>query len=216
MPATPRCPYCNAQGLNHLALQRLEGFGLVYCGNCGAIYGVVPLLSADRPSKPGSQIVDPPAPPIEIEKKANLLPPKPLRHPLTPHDSSHSQKKAPPLSSNPGEVETEPDQEPSPQPLVVTPSAAKPPTGSLEEVGGVDLSHKLPYDPEAIANRMRVAGTGQGSRFLRVAVDVGPPLCPQHKIEMVKTTIPAGYQNAGREVWLCLHFKSCREWELAK
>lgn len=190
MPATPRCPYCNAQGLNHLALHRLDGFGLVYCGNCGAIYGVVPLSSTDRLSKSTTQSVVPPAPPVEVEKPAVPFEPE---------------TKSPP-----------PEIEPAAPPIIAAPLASKPPTGALEEVGSTDLSHKLPYDPEAIANRMRVAGTGQGSRFLKVAVDVGPPLCPQHKIEMIQSAIPHGYQNAGREVWLCPHFKSCHQWELAK
>lgn len=87
---------------------------------------------------------------------------------------------------------------------------------ALELLGNLDLSRKLPYDPEAIANRMRAAGLSQGSRYLHIAIDDGPPCCPQHKTEMVKFTIPAGYKNAGREVWLCPEFASCKQWELAK
>ena len=59
---TPRCPYCNTQGLKHLACQQVNHFLLVYCGQCGAIYGVVP--SAPAPTQPQQQRQDqsPPLP----------------------------------------------------------------------------------------------------------------------------------------------------------
>lgn len=89
------------------------------------------------------------------------------------------------------------------------------PQSVLEVIGNADLSGKTPYDPVLLANRMRAAGTG-GSRYLQIALDDGPPFCPQHKTEMVKATIPDGYKNAGRDVWLCAQFNTCRQWELAK
>lgn len=90
------------------------------------------------------------------------------------------------------------------------------PQSVLDVVGNADLNGKTPYDPVLIANRMRAAHLGQGSRYLQVAVDDGPPLCPHHKTEMVKVTIPDGYKNAGREIWLCGQFNACQQWELAK
>ena len=46
---TPHCPHCNAQGLKHLAFEPLAAFALVYCKECGAIYGAVPCpQSADE------------------------------------------------------------------------------------------------------------------------------------------------------------------------
>lgn len=96
------------------------------------------------------------------------------------------------------------------------PKKKKIPTGPLEFLGNTDLSGKLPYNPEAIANRMRAAGILGGSQYLRVAVDNGPPLCLMHKLEMIKVAIPSGYKNAGREVWLCPAFKTCKQWELAQ
>lgn len=39
---TPHCPHCNAQGLEHLVFEPLSAFALVYCKQCGAIYGAVP------------------------------------------------------------------------------------------------------------------------------------------------------------------------------
>lgn len=42
--ATPRCPSCNTQGLKNLANMNLGRYDLIYCGHCGAIFGVVPNL----------------------------------------------------------------------------------------------------------------------------------------------------------------------------
>jgi hypothetical protein len=142
-------------------LQRFEQFGLVYCRQCGAIFGVVPL-------------------PPKIE-----TPPTRLAGEIQPQS----------------EAEIEPISKPQ---------------SVLEVIGNADLSGKIPYDPVIIANRMKAATKGQGSRYLQVAVDDGPPFCPQHKTEMARVTIPPGYTNAGREVWLCAQFNSCRQWELAK
>jgi uncharacterized Zn finger protein (UPF0148 family) len=90
------------------------------------------------------------------------------------------------------------------------------PQSVLDVVGNADLSSKTPYDPVLIANRMKAANISQGSRYLQVVVDDGPPFCPHHKTEMVKVTIPDGYKNAGREIWLCGQFNTCQQWELAK
>src|SRR5262245_24847841 len=40
--ATPRCPYCNAKGVNQLEAKLVGFFFLVFCKSCGAIHGVVP------------------------------------------------------------------------------------------------------------------------------------------------------------------------------
>jgi hypothetical protein len=46
MSVQPRCPFCNRQGLSGIVAKKLSpDFGIVYCGQCGAIYGVVPLSS---------------------------------------------------------------------------------------------------------------------------------------------------------------------------
>lgn len=50
----PRCPHCYAQGLKYLSIQKVSSFTLVYCGNCGAIHGIIP-SSPQRPSKPTSE-----------------------------------------------------------------------------------------------------------------------------------------------------------------
>lgn len=86
----------------------------------------------------------------------------------------------------------------------------------LAEIGNADLSQKQPYDPAAMVNRMRAAGLSRSSRYLQIAIDAGPPCCPQHKLDMVKATVPAGYKNAGRKVWLCPKYQSCQQWELVE
>lgn len=79
---TPRCPYCNAQGLGNLALQRLELFGLVYCNKCGAIYGVISLPQPEKISPlPAAPKVEP-VPPIEATQPAPKIQPKPPSGPL--------------------------------------------------------------------------------------------------------------------------------------
>lgn len=39
---TPRCPYCNAQGLSFIKSQKSGPFRVIFCGQCGAIHGVLP------------------------------------------------------------------------------------------------------------------------------------------------------------------------------
>lgn len=43
---TPRCPFCNAQGLDLLKVEQTTSFQVVYCGQCGAIHGIWPLVAA--------------------------------------------------------------------------------------------------------------------------------------------------------------------------
>lgn len=101
-------------------------------------------------------------------------------------------------------------------PPATRPQIEKKPAGMLEVVGNADLSDRQPYDPVLLANQARAAGLNRGSRYVHIAVDDGPPLCPEHKTEMARATIPAGYKNSGREVWLCPQFNACGQWELAK
>ena len=77
--ATPRCPHCNAQGIDKIAAKKLGGYSLIYCDKCGAIYGVVPAIQSH------SQPAD----------KKNV--------PETRHSSR--QKKQPPTPKNKSEAE---------------------------------------------------------------------------------------------------------------
>ena len=82
----PRCPYCNAQGVQHIAARPLSTAVVIYCSQCGAIFGVVPnqpepkrgllknpaniaipgeasappkpAMTADEPKKPGRSAID--------------------------------------------------------------------------------------------------------------------------------------------------------------
>lgn len=49
-PVTPRCPFCNAHGLSCLANQPVGAYLIVYCGQCGAIHGIIP--SPKSPGRP--------------------------------------------------------------------------------------------------------------------------------------------------------------------
>lgn len=42
MSTTPKCPHCNARGIDSLAVEDMRMFLLVYCHKCGSIHGVVP------------------------------------------------------------------------------------------------------------------------------------------------------------------------------
>lgn len=45
----PRCPYCNVQGIKYLANRQVGNYLIVFCGDCGAIYGVVPVPIGQQP-----------------------------------------------------------------------------------------------------------------------------------------------------------------------
>jgi len=86
----------------------------------------------------------------------------------------------------------------------------------LVEVGEADLSAKEPVSPERIQAKMRAAHLFRpGTRYMRVAYDTGPPLCPEHHLEMEEYTIPEGCTNGGRKIWHCPRYGECHRWELA-
>lgn len=72
---TPRCPFCNAQGISQIEANPIGPALLIFCKKCGAIHGVVPkATTVDR--KPEAETIPteaPPAPPAKPEFK-----PKPL------------------------------------------------------------------------------------------------------------------------------------------
>lgn len=68
---TPHCPHCNAQGLKHLACEPLAAFALIYCKQCGAIYGAVPC-----PQPPAGQAAT-------DRLAADLIPPEYLASPAS-------------------------------------------------------------------------------------------------------------------------------------
>jgi hypothetical protein len=55
-----------------------------------------------------------------------------------------------------------------------------------------------------------------GSLYMQVAEDFGPPICPEHKVDMVREVVPAGYPNSGLPIWVCPRFEACRNWEIAE
>jgi len=111
----------------------------------------------------------------------------------------------------------ETDQPPTPSP---TPSPSTTPkqvtSNPIDEIGNADLTNKVPYSAERIADAMKSARFSHQTRYLKVAIEDGPPCCTRHKVEMKKITIPKEYMNAGRKVWVCPKYEVCKEWELAE
>lgn len=172
----PRCPYCNAQGLEHLKIRPLIGpVAVVYCGQCGAIYNVI--TYKDTPQKE-SQKPDP-QPAKATETASNVT----------------------------GQAVSQPENN---LPDYDLPKSLN----VVAEIGQADLLKKIPYSPEKMANRAKAAGLGRGTQYLHFAVDNGPPVCLQHKQDMITVTIPPGYQNSGIVVWVCPN-RDCYQWELA-
>lgn len=72
MTAAPRCPFCNAQGVNHIASKVMGSFALIFCGQCGAVYGVVPKPQQPEKTPPTQVVVRPVSqapPPAKKQKK---------------------------------------------------------------------------------------------------------------------------------------------------
>lgn len=98
-----RCPFCNAQGLDHLQVEGVKSFQVVYCGQCGAIHGVLPLpiegqkrLSRQAettlaeplkqaPEQPTPAIVEPQKSPAVTDQSQQAVEPPhhPAKKPLT-------------------------------------------------------------------------------------------------------------------------------------
>lgn len=166
MSVKPRCPHCNAQGIEHLKTRTLKaGVAVVYCGQCGAIYNVI------------NQTLK-----SEIDTKSP--PPEPDPPSLQPQPNPQAPKTTIPKSR-----------------LIVA------------EIGQADLSRKIPYSPQKMANRAKAVNINRTSQYRRVMVDDGPPACLRHKQDMIVMTIPQGYKNSGVNVWICPDL-NCDQWEL--
>jgi hypothetical protein len=183
----PRCPHCNATGLKYLAAQEVGLYTIVYCSQCGAIHGVVPQV---QKRKVASQATSSPQ---------TSSPPKKQQSPSAKVEPVKSTVAAP-VAPKPAQAKLEDHNRPA----------------FLQEIGYADLSKKVPYSPEKMASRMRAAGRGHSTQYMRIAVDEGPPVCLHCKIEMKGLIIPAGYPNKGAKVWVCPNYDNCKQWELAE
>ena len=79
MTAAPRCPFCNAQGVNHIASKVMGSFALIFCGQCGAVYGVVPKPQQPEKTPPTQVVVRPvkePAPKVSRTLETPVMPPQ--------------------------------------------------------------------------------------------------------------------------------------------
>ena len=52
MSVEPRCPHCNAQGVKHITAKTLGNAVIIFCGKCGAIFGVVPGQTSTPKAQP--------------------------------------------------------------------------------------------------------------------------------------------------------------------
>lgn len=67
MNPQPRCPYCNAQGVKHLAIEEVGAITLVYCGQCGAIHGLLPKQKPTAVSPEKAMTPEPPPKPARAD-----------------------------------------------------------------------------------------------------------------------------------------------------
>lgn len=186
---TPRCPFCSAQGINQIEAKTVGYYGIIYCKQCGAIHGVVPV-----PAKPTS------------ESASTTAAAKPQVE-MLPADQTGRRKEGTSGTSKAVPV-------PAPQKVVVDSRRVEEPYWA--ELGSVDLSGKMVYSPEKMVARMRAMGQSQGTQYRRVAIDSGPPICVQCREEMKAVSIPAGYPNEGTRVWVCPNYRQCKQWERAE
>lgn len=88
--ATPRCPFCNTPGLDRLKIEVVSGqFRVIYCAQCGAIHGILPLgrQPAESPPQPKPAkffVPAPPPPKAEAPKPAPEQPPTSKPEPPKP------------------------------------------------------------------------------------------------------------------------------------
>lgn len=77
MTTTPRCPYCNAQGLGAMAALNAGLYLLVYCGKCGAVHGIIP-----APAQPQAAAPEPAREPVTVTDPSQQAAPEPEPPPL--------------------------------------------------------------------------------------------------------------------------------------
>lgn len=47
----PRCPFCNTAGVKNITARPIKSAVIIYCAQCGAIFGVVPKQSQVHPTE---------------------------------------------------------------------------------------------------------------------------------------------------------------------
>lgn len=87
MSVQPRCPFCNAQGLEAIAAKSLGTFSLICCSKCGAIHGIAPFVKPPTSPRGGPygrhKKQSPTEAPERVNRRAQMykdrLPKKPQR-----------------------------------------------------------------------------------------------------------------------------------------
>lgn len=74
MATIPKCPYCQTQGIKNIASQKAGPLRIIFCGNCGAIFTIIP--DALLQEKPRQQIAPAtePAPEQKPETEPDIEP----------------------------------------------------------------------------------------------------------------------------------------------
>lgn len=86
---TPRCPYCNAQGLDRFQAVESDGqFRLICCCQCGAVLGVLPI----------EQPIETKESPQLVEEK--ITPPRPVEPTFVPPETPKQAPERPPVAAS--------------------------------------------------------------------------------------------------------------------
>ena len=227
--STIRCSSCNAQGQNSIQTRSIKtpqtgGYGLIYCGACGAIYGVIAM--AQVPHVPATQHGVEPRCPSCSARGLGAIQAQMLQSKVVGSYGLLACKQCGAIHGPVSvivkkDVSLKSDDRQKIGHQTVKESSPKRVNTKIEKIwellGHADLTGKLPYSPDQIAKRMQATGRGVNTNFMRIVMDDGPPVCLKCKIDMVQSEIPHGYgPNQGKTFWVCPSFLKCNQWELAE
>lgn len=214
------CPWCNAQGMNHIGLYPTnKQVVITYCRDCMAIRGVMPLIGSSPPG-PEDRLLRCPWCNAFKKEQIKIAPVGKgwvivfcqscgAIHGLTPIIEPKSAALPKQEDALPKQ-DARPKEEPLPAISTVSPSN---PFGNMQlliEIGNADLeAKKAQYEAEL--NRRVMMAKGGGTLYRAVALDDGPPYCLACQRDMEPQLVPPGYKNSGQKIWLCPN--QCGAWE---
>jgi hypothetical protein len=80
----------------------------------------------------------------------------------------------------------------------------------LALAGNTDIS-LAPISPDDARQRLKMVSLYRGGqRHISVVGETG--ICPACNREMVKMTIPEGYENSGQVIYYCPNYNECGQW----
>ncbi len=214
-----RCPWCNAKGLSHISSHLFEQAVIIYCRQCMAIRGVIPLIVTPQPSKTNLPLRCPWCNAAKTEQ----LKITPLGKGWlvvscqgcgTIHGVIPLVEPKPATLPEPADIVSKPAIRPKAEPI----SSASPVLVSisvednqlLAEIGKANLeAKKAQYEIEM--SRRKMAAKRAGTMYRTVVEDEGPPYCLHCRRDMETQVVPPGYKNSGKKVWVCPN--KCGAWE---